>query len=88
MVYQRDTGKVKKIDTPPDYLFYFDISPEIAMERIVSRGETREVRKNYFVRTNGRNIECVETYSHIRIDAGQSIDRVSAGIINAIFPNL
>lgn len=86
MVYQGDTGIIKKIDISPDYLFYFDISPKVAMERIVSRGETRGKYEKLMVLEEKRKKyqEVLKNIPHIRIDASQSIDRVSARITDEI----
>ena len=77
-VYQGDGGSVKKIDIKPDWVFYFDIEPEVAMQRIVSRGETRgkyekisllnEKRKRYQ--------KVLKNIPHIMIDAAASIDDI------------
>jgi len=36
-VYQGDGEPVEKIDVTPDYLFYFDITPDAAMARVMKR---------------------------------------------------
>jgi dTMP kinase len=74
-VYQGNGKEIAKFDPKPDYIFYFDISPEDAMKRILSRGETvgkfetpkllNEKRRTYQ--------KILRHIPHIKIDASRSI---------------
>lgn len=85
-VYQGDGKEIEEFDPKPDYLFYFDIDPEVSMKRIVSRGEIlgkyetpkllHEKRKKY--KTVLQNIP------HIDIDASQSIQSIHKEILLVI----
>lgn len=87
MVYQGDTGAVQKIDILPDYLFYFDISPETAMQRIVSRGETRGKYEKIILLDEKRKKyqEVLKNIPHITVDAGRSIESIHTHITSSIF---
>ncbi len=86
MVYQGDEVSVKKVDREPDFLFYFDQSPEVSMKRIISRGEplgkyeTRklleEKRKKY--------LHVLTHIPHETIDATQTIDSIASKIVSEI----
>ncbi len=86
MVYQGDKGKVRKIDIRPDYLFYFDISPDIAMERIVIRGETRGKYEKIMLLTEKRKKyqEVLKHIPHITLDASLSIDEIHREVLKYI----
>jgi dTMP kinase len=86
MVYQGDKEKVKKIDIQPDVLFYFDILPDIAMERIISRGETRGKYEKINLLTEKRKKykEVLSHIPHITIDAVASIDDIHKKVMKCI----
>jgi dTMP kinase len=86
MVYQGDTGNVQRIDIQPDYLFYFDISPEIAMERIVSRGETRGKYEKIILLEQKRKkyMSVLRHIPHVTIDADQSIEHIHTFITSRL----
>lgn len=78
MVYQGDHKVVKNIDVQPDYLFYFDIDPEISMGRIMSRGETIGMYETVKLLQEKRKIykNVLKKIPHITIDGSKSIDEI------------
>lgn len=85
-VYQGDGESVKKVDLLPDWLFYFDIAPYGAMQRIESRGETRGMYETMKLLNEKRKKykEVLKNIPHITIDAGQSIDDIAANVLKYI----
>lgn len=70
----------------PEYLFYFEINPEISLNRVNSRGEKKEIYENLEIQKKTANLydEIISEYendkSHkmkiIRIDASKSIEEI------------
>lgn len=70
----------------PEYLFYFEINPEISLNRVNSRGEKKEIYENLELQKKTANLydEIISEYendkSHkmkiIRIDASKSIEEI------------
>lgn len=70
----------------PEYLFYFEINPEISLNRVNSRGEKKEIYENIEIQKKTANLydEIISEYendkSHkmkiIRIDASKSIEEI------------
>lgn len=85
-VYQGNGEPVKKIDIKSDYLFYFDIVPKKAMERIESRGELRGMYETMKLLNEKRKKyqEVLKRISHITIDASKSIDEIHSSIVQYI----
>lgn len=74
----------------PEYLFYFEINPEISLNRVNSRGEKKEIYENLEIQKKTANLydEIISEYendkSHkmkiIRLDASKSIEEISQKI--------
>lgn len=70
----------------PEYLFYFEINPEISLKRVNSRGEKKEIYEKIEIQKKTANLynEIISEYendkSHkmkiIRIDAAKSIEEI------------
>ena len=77
-VYQGNGTVVKKVDMNPDYLFYFDITPMAAMERILSRGEQLGKYETLkLLKTKRRKYKRVlKTIPHYEVDASQTIMQI------------
>jgi dTMP kinase len=80
----------------PEYLFYFDIDPDIAMDRVEKRAGTLEIyeKRAFQKKVRARYLEIVAGYERtdpdmtiIRIDATRSIEEI-ADIIWSIAKNL
>ncbi len=87
MVYQGATGKeFAKFEPKPDYLFYFEIRPQVAMKRIVSRGETRgKFERISLLDEKQKKYEAVlQRIPHIRIDASRTIDEIHEEVVKYI----
>ena len=99
LVYQAKTPKERawvtqefsRFEPKPDYLFFFDITPEEAIERIKKRhDETGEAIGKF--ETHGRLAQKRATYlsvlksiKHTPIDASQSIKNISTLVKENIF---
>ena len=75
-------------DFEPDLTLYLDIDPELGLSRARSRGELDRIEKqqlDFFQRTRQRYLELVRNNPKaIIINAGQSIEQVSADIKSAV----
>jgi len=85
-VYQGDGKEFLRFEPKPDILFYFDITAEIAMKRVLSRGERRgkfETRKllNEKRKTYKKVLKAIP---HIPIDASLSIDAIHKIVLKYI----
>ena len=78
----------------PEYLFYFDINPEISLARVTSRGEKTEIYEQIDMqkKTAALYEEVISEYEAdkssgmkiIRVDATKSIDEVAAFIADCL----
>ncbi len=78
----------------PEYLFYFDINPEISLVRVTSRGEKTEIYEQIDMqkKTAALYEEVISEYEAdkssgmkvIRVDATKSIDEVAAFIADCL----
>ena len=78
----------------PEYLFYFDINPEISLARVTSRGEKTEIYEQIDMqkKTAALYEEVISEYEAdkssgmkvIRVDATNSIDEVAAFIADCL----
>ena len=78
----------------PEYLFYFDIDPEISLARVTSRGEKTEIYEQIDMqkKTAALYEEVISEYEAdkssgmkvIRVDATKSIDEVAAFIADCL----
>ena len=78
----------------PEYLFYFDINPEISLARVTSRGEKSEIYEQIDMqkKTAALYEEVISEYEAdkssgmkvIRVDATKSIDEVAAFIADCL----
>ncbi len=85
-VYQGDGSLLQAFDPKPDWLFYFDIEPEISMKRIVSRGGIRGTYETMTLLDEKRKRykEVLKTIPHIPIDASESILSLHNKIVSYI----
>ncbi len=88
-VYQGNGKTIEAFDPKPDYLFYFDISPQDAMKRIIKRGEVRGTYETMELLTEKRK-KYKEVLSHISLitpitlNAAESIDEIHKNIVKYI----
>ena len=78
----------------PEYLFYFDINPEISLARVTSRGEKTEIYEQIDMQKKTADLyeEVISEYEAdkssgmkvIRVDATKSIDEVAAFIADCL----
>lgn len=78
----------------PEYLFYFDINPEISLARVTSRGEKKEIYEQIDIqkKTAALYEEVISEYEAdktsgmkvIRVDATKSIEEVAAFIADCL----
>lgn len=78
----------------PEYLFYFDINPEISLARVTSRGEKTEIYEQIDMqkKTAALYEEVISEYEAdktsgmkvIRVDATKSIEEVAAFIADCL----
>jgi len=78
----------------PEYLFYFDINPEISLARVTSRGEKKEIYEQIDMqkKTAALYEEVISEYEAdktsgmkvIRVDATKSIEEVAAFIADCL----
>lgn len=80
----------------PEYLFYFEINPELSLARVTSRGEKKEIYENLETqkKTAGLYEEVIQEYEKnpqgmkiIRLDASKSIEEVYSFIQNILNKN-
>ncbi|MCR5284793.1 MAG: dTMP kinase [Treponema sp.] len=80
----------------PEYLFYFEIKPELSLARVTSRGEKKEIYENLETqkKTAGLYEEVIQEYEKnpqgmkiIRLDASKSIEEVYSFIQNILNKN-
>ena len=73
----------------PEYLFFFDIDPDAAMERVVHRAATLEIyeKLEFQKRVRARYLDIISEYEKkepnmqiIKIDASNSVDEIAAKI--------
>lgn len=74
----------------PEYLFYFEINPEISLKRVNSRGEKKEIYEKIEIQTKTAKLydEIISEYENdkscnmkvIRIDATKSIEEITKEI--------
>lgn len=79
----------------PEYLFYFDIDPEAAMDRVVSRGQALEIfeKRNFQHQVHHRYREILDKFQQtepgmtiIYIDSRQSIQTIAEKIWSILAP--
>lgn len=78
----------------PEYLFYFDINPDISLARVTSRGEKKEIYEQIDIqkKTAALYEEVISEYEAdktsgmkvIRVDATKSIEEVAAFIAGCL----
>ncbi len=89
-VYQGNGDSVKKIDAMPDYLFYFDITPKAAMDRVMARHVTTGEPLGKFEtpkRLNEKRKKYKQVLKHIphmTIDASASIEGIHKKITDLL----
>ncbi|MBV1841718.1 dTMP kinase [Photobacterium ganghwense] len=75
-------------DFRPDFTIYMDIDPVVGLERARGRGELDRIEKmniDFFHRTRARFLELAEQDPRVVIiDAGQSLEKVTADITDAL----
>ena len=75
-------------DFEPDFTLYLDIDPALGLERARGRGELDRIEQaglDFFHRARARYLELVQASSKaVLINAGQSIERVTADIQSAV----
>ena len=73
----------------PEYLFYFDLHPSIAMERVVKRAGTLEIyeKHEFQMKVHARYLDIISHYKQaepamtvVHIDASQPIDAIAEKI--------
>lgn len=95
LAYQGETGnpelpELLNRDFPnPEYLFFFDIDPEISMARVESRSENLEIfeKRDFQKKVRARYLEiiaraekCEKDMKIIRIDATESVEEIAKKI--------
>lgn len=92
LVYQAKTAEERawvtqefsRFEPKPDYLFFFDITPEAAIARIMKRHEeTKEPlgkfeTPEFLAQKRNAYLSVLKSIKHTRIDAHQSIKNISA----------
>ena len=84
------TKEFARFEPKPDYLFYFDISPELALQRINKRNretgeplgkfETIEILKE----KHAKYFSVFQNFSHVAIDASESVITINHVITSYI----
>lgn len=95
LAYQAEAGTkdlplILNRDFPlPEYLFYFDIDPDLSMDRVEKRTVTPEIyeKREFQLKVRTRYLEIIDWYEQnekdmqvIRIDASRSIDSIAEKI--------
>lgn len=75
-------------DFKPDFTLYLDIQPEVGLQRARQRGELDRIEKEslaFFERIRQRYLEiALQDPSIVTIDAGQTLDKVTVDIEQAV----
>ncbi|MEK7544459.1 MAG: dTMP kinase [Patescibacteria group bacterium] len=80
------TDEFARFEPPPDYLFFFDLSPEDAMARITKRHEKtgeplgKFETLEHLAQKRASYQEVLQTLPHIRLDASLPIDTIHQSI--------
>ena len=73
----------------PEYLFFFDIDPDTAMDRVESRSDTLEIyeKRDFQAKVRARYLDLIAAFEKsdpemhvIRIDATETVDAIAAKI--------